>query len=414
MDPLRLHPVASGACIGAAAGGLGAAEILAGNRPTLNPGSGTFLAALWILAGAALGALVARAFRGRSGAAAPSLAAVAGGGFFLPALPAAVFSAGLPLLLLARRRWLTRTPRVDPLVVAVVTVASGVLLFARTDVAALLRRAPEPPPAAAAGTLPYDALPVALSVRDGGEYPDVPAVHVALRELASERPGRVAAVWSGRAPARTRVGPSIPRLLPGGGGVSRFPGGASRLLLAPFPRGDRDTPPFAGRGILLDRAAAAGIPVLEGPLRDGDPPLWLRVLEGADVDRALAEELRGRCAWIDVRLEGEGGRVALTGRGVRLEPSAESIAAMDVAPTVLHLLGLPVPRASDGRVLLELLDPEGAGSRPIRYSPRKVPGVRRRRTASTKRGSLRTGSNLGSARKRSGDVRPASSERPSQ
>ena len=40
---------------------------------------------------------------------------------------------------------------------------------------------------------------------------------------------------------------------------------------------------------------------------------------------------------------------------------------MDVAPTALHLLGLAVPRDCDGRVLLEMLEAKGPGSRAPRY-----------------------------------------------
>jgi hypothetical protein len=40
----------------------------------------------------------------------------------------------------------------------------------------------------------------------------------------------------------------------------------------------------------------------------------------------------------------------------------------DVAPTILHLLGLPVPSAMDGRVLTEALAPEYVRTRPLRTS----------------------------------------------
>jgi predicted AlkP superfamily phosphohydrolase/phosphomutase len=49
--------------------------------------------------------------------------------------------------------------------------------------------------------------------------------------------------------------------------------------------------------------------------------------------------------------------------GVRLE-RAEII---DLAPTILYLLGLPVPTDMDGRVLTEALDPELLARRPITY-----------------------------------------------
>jgi hypothetical protein len=412
VDPIRTRPGRSAALIGAAAAIVGAAEILNSNRATLNPGSSAFVAVLWLACGAALGAGVARPFRRRPPGTGPALAAVAAGGFFLPLLPAALFAAGVPLLLAARRRFLARTSRVDGLAIAAVTIAAATLLFATSDAGSPFASPPPAERAASPGPQAIDGVPVTITVRESGDYPDVPAVHLPLRALHSEPPGRLAALWTGRAPARTHVGTSIPRLLPGGGGISRFPQGGSRFLLAAFPRAEDDVAPFATRGTLADRAAAAGIAVLHGAPRSDDPAMHLRILEGATLDRATADSLRASDAWIDVRLAAGGGRVALTGHGVRLAPYSGSAAPMDVAPTALHLLGLPVPRSADGRVLMELLDPEGPGGRTIRYSPRNVPGTRRRRIASVNRGSLRTGSNRGSERNRSGVDSPQSSDRP--
>ena len=59
----------------------------------------------------------------------------------------------------------------------------------------------------------------------------------------------------------------------------------------------------------------------------------------------------------DHRLEG-----ILIAAGPSVRPGAEPIEAslLDVAPTVLHLLGVPVPEDIDGRILTELLDQEHA------------------------------------------------------
>ena len=51
-------------------------------------------------------------------------------------------------------------------------------------------------------------------------------------------------------------------------------------------------------------------------------------------------------------------------RGARLEKEP-SVA--DVTPTVLALLGLPVARDMDGRVLEEILDPAFLAEHPIRW-----------------------------------------------
>ncbi len=70
------------------------------------------------------------------------------------------------------------------------------------------------------------------------------------------------------------------------------------------------------------------------------------------------------------------GTFMLWGDGVKEGLTAEDAAIIDMAPTILHLLGLPVPRDMDGRVLTGLLDEEFAASRPVRYSDEEqVPGI---------------------------------------
>ncbi len=50
---------------------------------------------------------------------------------------------------------------------------------------------------------------------------------------------------------------------------------------------------------------------------------------------------------------------------------------LDIAPTVLHLLGVPVPADMDGRILTELLDPVAAppppGAIPIVHAGAALP-----------------------------------------
>jgi arylsulfatase A-like enzyme len=41
------------------------------------------------------------------------------------------------------------------------------------------------------------------------------------------------------------------------------------------------------------------------------------------------------------------------------------MALEDMVPTVLHLMGLPVPNDIDGRVLTEILTPDALASRPV-------------------------------------------------
>jgi predicted AlkP superfamily phosphohydrolase/phosphomutase len=62
----------------------------------------------------------------------------------------------------------------------------------------------------------------------------------------------------------------------------------------------------------------------------------------------------------------------LAGDGVKAGHTVESADIMDVAPTIMHLLGLAVPRDMDGRVLTEALDDDFLSARGIEYSDEKT------------------------------------------
>lgn len=51
-----------------------------------------------------------------------------------------------------------------------------------------------------------------------------------------------------------------------------------------------------------------------------------------------------------------------TGPGFRTGATPRDASLLDIAPTVLHMLGVPVPDDVDGRVLTELLTPESSGN----------------------------------------------------
>ena len=61
----------------------------------------------------------------------------------------------------------------------------------------------------------------------------------------------------------------------------------------------------------------------------------------------------------DHRMEG-----VLVAAGPPFRPGAtpEQASLLDIAPTILHLLGVPVPDDMDGRVLSEILDPAFAAA----------------------------------------------------
>jgi predicted AlkP superfamily phosphohydrolase/phosphomutase len=54
-----------------------------------------------------------------------------------------------------------------------------------------------------------------------------------------------------------------------------------------------------------------------------------------------------------------------TGPGIRAGLALPPIEITDVAPTILHLLGEPVPEWMDGRVLTEMLQPELLAARSV-------------------------------------------------
>jgi predicted AlkP superfamily phosphohydrolase/phosphomutase len=62
------------------------------------------------------------------------------------------------------------------------------------------------------------------------------------------------------------------------------------------------------------------------------------------------------------------GVFAMWGDGIKAGLEVEGARITDMAPTLLHLLGLPVSSDMDGRVLTELMDEGLVASRPVRYS----------------------------------------------
>jgi hypothetical protein len=184
-----------------------------------------------------------------------------------------------------------------------------------------------------------------------------------MLRLDSKISGKRAALWTGIAPSGTRAGVETPALLPGGGILTWIPPRPLTRVLPWITKPAAESTGFS----LLALTRAAGIPLLRDWPEASDPPLALRILErDSPVTREEAALLCEWGAWIDVVLS-EKEEIALSGDGIRLAPAASSASLLDVAPTALHLLGLAVPRNSDGRVLYELLDPRGPGLRAPRY-----------------------------------------------
>jgi hypothetical protein len=327
-----------------------------------------------------LGARAFEAFRRRGDDGAALLATITVGHLLLPLGAGPVIALITLVTRPLRRRFLPRRARID----------QGILLALAFHVAD--RQTPSaatlPPDiprsvAIAASTPAPASLPVTITVHPPAPFPEIPAVHIRLRPLASELLGREAALWTGRLPMRTGAGPSTPRRLPGGGGISRIPERTGTLALAALlPRAKALVGPFAPVGDIEDLTRSAGVAVLRAPPSEADPPLFLRILEtSAAPSPRLAEELAAQGAWLDVTLgPSSDDQLALAGRGVSTTPATTEATLLDVTPTALHILGLAVPRDCDGRVLMERLAVPGPGGHAPRYRA-LAPEAAGRRTA---------------------------------
>jgi arylsulfatase A-like enzyme len=64
------------------------------------------------------------------------------------------------------------------------------------------------------------------------------------------------------------------------------------------------------------------------------------------------------------------GTLIMWGQDVQQGVVVEGANIVDPAPTILYLLGLPIPADMDGQVLTQALDPALLGRRPIRREER--------------------------------------------
>lgn len=89
----------------------------------------------------------------------------------------------------------------------------------------------------------------------------------------------------------------------------------------------------------------------------------------------LGRELLGTRGIVETSMNWPNGFHRMNGVVMAYGPDAargakvEGARMIDVAPTVLHSLGLPVPTNMDGRVLTELLEPGFAAENPVRHEP---------------------------------------------
>jgi hypothetical protein len=129
------------------------------------------------------------------------------------------------------------------------------------------------------------------------------------------------------------------------------------------------------------RDAASGEPIIEavffredvyhGPFVERAPDLHIRfrdtVVNGIRMgDRVLRLPHRGAASPKDVKTGSHrpDGLFVLSGTGVRSRFEVEGAQLADVTPTVMYLLGRPVPAHMDGRVLTDAFAPEHLAANP--------------------------------------------------
>jgi predicted AlkP superfamily phosphohydrolase/phosphomutase len=85
-------------------------------------------------------------------------------------------------------------------------------------------------------------------------------------------------------------------------------------------------------------------------------------------DRLVAL-LTGRGSVGGVHDRAPDGYFIAVGDGIRPGAHVRGASVVDVAPTILYLMGLPIARDLDGRVLTEILDEDFARAHPVTYIP---------------------------------------------
>ena len=153
------------------------------------------------------------------------------------------------------------------------------------------------------------------------------AGHAFYRYAHPEAFGDVAA--GGRAPLRPRAGPL--RLAGGAMGGARSSGTSARGTCCVV---------VSGHGL-------------------APTPLWRRLVGTLTGTRVGAASHGGA----------PDGVLLVVGPGIRPGAVPANASVLDVAPTILYLMGLPVARDMEGRVLTEILEPAFARDNPVTFIP---------------------------------------------
>jgi predicted AlkP superfamily phosphohydrolase/phosphomutase len=92
-------------------------------------------------------------------------------------------------------------------------------------------------------------------------------------------------------------------------------------------------------------------------------------MEPVSLARRLLTPARGEVPLGGTHANAPDGVLLALGDGVRAGSLVTGASVLDITPTILYLMGLPVARDMEGRVLTEMLDEDFARSHPITYIP---------------------------------------------
>ncbi|MEJ2733197.1 MAG: alkaline phosphatase family protein [Anaerolineae bacterium] len=116
--------------------------------------------------------------------------------------------------------------------------------------------------------------------------------------------------------------------------------------------------------------------IYSGPHFDRAPDLILRAKEPSDIFFGLADFGHRETVSTVYRYSGmhrDYGMLIMNGPGISPGSTIENAAIHDIAPTILHTMGLPVPADMDGRVLVDAFVPGYLESFPVRVAEPAAP-----------------------------------------
>jgi predicted AlkP superfamily phosphohydrolase/phosphomutase len=127
-------------------------------------------------------------------------------------------------------------------------------------------------------------------------------------------------------------------------------------------------------GRVVDRYAALLSQWVGEAMRSLRPGEVLMVVSGYGMEpvplwRRATEALRGGAFRSGTHAGAPDGFLMAVGDGVKPGATPRDASILDVAPTILYLMGLPVARDMEGRVLTEILDDEFTRAHPVTFIP---------------------------------------------